>query len=292
MDLFKKHAKWFLLLALLAASTVILYVVFVGTTSNVLTVAFLDVGQGDAIFIEAPNGNQMLIDAGSGKQVLRELQNVMPFYDRSIDVVLATHPDKDHIGGMPAVLERFSVSQFIEPGVVTDSGTYMALLDLAKREGARHTLARRGMKLFLDEDVYFEILFPDRDVSGLETNTASIVGKLVFGKTSFLLTGDSPQNIERYLTALDGNPLVGGLDVDVLKAGHHGSKTSSAKEFVMLASPAFAVISAGKDNTYGHPHKEVLETLQSSGAIILETKNGGAVVFKSDGNSLRILRGR
>src|SRR3989338_4254916 len=287
----KKHAKWFLLVTLCAVSAVILYVVFVGTTSNVLTVAFLDVGQGDAIFIEAPNGNQMLIDAGSGKQVLRELQNVMPFYDRSIDVVLATHPDKDHIGGMPAVLERFSVSQFIEPGVVTDSGTYMALLDLAKREGARHTLAKRGMKLFLDEDVYFEILFPDRDVSGLETNTASIVGKLVYGETSFLLTGDSPKNIEHFLVTLDGNPPAGGLDVDVLKAGHHGSKTSSSEEFVMATSPDFTVISAGKDNQYGHPHREVVERLRASGTSVLETSKGGTVVFESDGRTLWISHG-
>ncbi|HEY4487021.1 MAG TPA: MBL fold metallo-hydrolase, partial [Candidatus Paceibacterota bacterium] len=289
---FGKNTTWLLLVVLLVASVFVVYAVFVGENDGLLTVSFLDVGQGDAIFIEAPNGTQMLVDAGSGKQVLRELQKVMPFYDRSIDIVLATHPDKDHIGGMPGVLERFFVSQFIEPGVLADSGTYTALLGLVESERAKHVLARRGMKIRLDENVYFEILFPDRDVSGLETNTASVVGKLVYRETSFLLTGDSPKNIEHFLVTLDGNLPVGNLDVDVLKAGHHGSKTSSSEEFVMATSPEFTVISAGKDNQYGHPHREVVELLRASGTAVLETSKGGMIVFTSDGNSVRILRGR
>jgi len=290
--MFGKNTTWLLLVVLLVASVFVVYAVFVGENDGLLTVSFLDVGQGDAIFIEAPNGTQMLVDAGSGKQVLRELQKVMPFYDRSIDIVLATHPDKDHIGGMPGVLERFFVSQFIEPGVLADSGTYTALLGLVESERAKHVLARRGMKIRLDENVYFEILFPDRDVSGLETNTASVVGKLVYRETSFLLTGDSPKNIEHFLVTLDGNLPVGNLDVDVLKAGHHGSKTSSSEEFVMATSPEFTVISAGKDNQYGHPHREVVELLRASGTAVLETSKGGMIVFTSDGNSVRILRGR
>lgn len=292
MQMFGKNTTWLLLVVLLVASVFVVYAVFVGENDGLLTVSFLDVGQGDAIFIEAPNGTQMLVDAGSGKQVLRELQKVMPFYDRSIDIVLATHPDKDHIGGMPGVLERFFVSQFIEPGVLADSGTYTALLGLVESERAKHVLARRGMKIRLDENVYFEILFPDRDVSGLETNTASVVGKLVYRETSFLLTGDSPKNIEHFLVTLDGNLPVGNLDVDVLKAGHHGSKTSSSEEFVMATSPEFTVISAGKDNQYGHPHREVVELLRASGTAVLETSKGGMIVFTSDGNSVRILRGR
>ena len=292
MQMFGKNTTWLLLVVLLVASVFVVYAVFVGENDGLLTVSFLDVGQGDAIFIEAPNGTQMLVDAGSGKQVLRELQKVMPFYDRSIDIVLATHPDKDHIGGMPGVLERFFVSQFIEPGVLADSGTYTELLGLVESERAKHVLARRGMKIRLDENVYFEILFPDRDVSGLETNTASVVGKLVYRETSFLLTGDSPKNIEHFLVTLDGNLPVGNLDVDVLKAGHHGSKTSSSEEFVMATSPEFTVISAGKDNQYGHPHREVVELLRASGTAVLETSKGGMIVFTSDGNSVRILRGR
>ena len=176
--------------------------------------------------------------------------------------------------------------------MLADSGTYTELLGLVESERAKHVLARRGMKIHLDENVYFEILFPDRDVSGLETNTASVVGKLVYRETSFLLTGDSPKNIEHFLVTLDGNLPVGNLDVDVLKAGHHGSKTSSSEEFVMATSPEFTVISAGKDNQYGHPHREVVELLRASGTAVLETSKGGMIVFTSDGNSVRILRGR
>lgn len=272
------RVRIFVLAFLLVANALIWY----GVSSEQkgrLTVAFLDVGQGDAIFIEAPNGNQMLIDGGKGKGVLAQLSKVMPLYDKSIDVVLATHPDADHIGGLPAVFEYFDVRTFIEPGVSSDTAVYEALEKSVIEENAKKILARRGMKIDLGEGTSFLVLFPDRDVTDFETNTASIAGILTYGESSFLLTGDSPKEIENYLVFLDAE----GLDVDVLKVGHHGSRTSTSKAFAAAISPEYAVISAGKNNSYGHPHAEVLQILSENDVQVVRTDEMGTIIFTSDG---------
>ncbi|MDP2705136.1 MAG: ComEC/Rec2 family competence protein [Patescibacteria group bacterium] len=268
----------FVLVFLFIVNGFIWYAVY-GEERGHLTVTFLDVGQGDAIFIQAPNGNQMLIDGGKGKAVLSQLSKVMPLYDKSINIVLATHPDADHIGGLPSVFEHFNIKTFIEPGVSSDTAIYKTLGKSVANEGAKKILARRGMKINLGSGVSFLVLFPDRDVTDFETNTASIVGILTYEESSFLLTGDSPKEIENYLTFLNAT----GVDVDVLKAGHHGSKTSTGKAFVSATSPDYAVISAGENNSYGHPHAEVLQTLSDFGAQIVRTDEMGTIIFTSDG---------
>lgn len=201
-----------------------------------LTVSFLNVGQGDSIFIESPTGVQVLVDGGKDKKVLRELAQVMPWWDRSINVLFATHPDADHVGGLFDVLERYKVLYILQPGVQNDTPQTESLLTAVSREkgsGAEERLVRRGEMIDIGGGAYIEILFPDRDVSYLETNTASIVMRVVYGDTSFLLNGDSPEGIERYLVQLDGEK----LKSTVLKAGHHGSRTSSSLSFVGHVSP-------------------------------------------------------
>lgn len=281
MEKIKNNSKYLFLLALLAGAVFVWYAVFKESRDG-LTVAFLDVGQGDAILIDAPNGNQVLIDGGPNKKVLRELSKAMPFYDRTIDMVIATHPDGDHIGGLPEVLNRFSVDFFVEPGVASESAVYEELETLVEKKNIRKVLARRGMKINLAEGTYLLILFPNVDVSDWDANDASIVAKLVYGDTSFLLTGDSPQKIENYLVSVDKE----NLDVDVLKAGHHGSKTSSSESFVGYSSPEYAIISVGKENKYGHPNKGVLEILEKFGVRILRTDEMGSVTIGSDGHSV------
>lgn len=271
--------KLYFLLGFLLVNIFIWHTVITKDGRGVLEISFLDVGQGDAIFIEAPNGNQVLIDGGSNKTVLKELGKVMPFYDRTIDAVIATHPDKDHIGGLIEVLKGYGVSMFMEPGVSSDTGAYQELEKTIADKKLPKILARRGMSLNLGEGARLNILFPDRDTEGWETNTASIVAKLVYGNNSFLLTGDSPIAIEKYLSMIDGK----NLQSDVLKAGHHGSKTSTSESFASLVSPEYAVISAGKNNRYGHPHKEVLDILEKTKATILKTYEQGTISFSSDG---------
>ncbi len=262
---------------------------------GVLTVAFLNVGQGDSIFIEAPNGNQMLIDGGPDRSVLRELGKVMPFYDKDIDVVIATHPDADHISGLNDVLAKYKVSLFLEPGVLTDTNVYKELekriLEKEKLNKIKKIEARKGMVIDLGSGangkVVLEILYPILDPRGMETNTASIVARLVYGENEFLLTGDSPANIENYLVSLDGAH-GGKLESDVLKAGHHGSKTSTSENFVKSVSPQYAIISAGFENRYGHPHQDVLDNLNKFNIKILRTDLDGRIVFESDGMNIKL----
>jgi len=279
MDMFRQQAKWYALGALCVATIFIWHAVFAESDRGVLTIAFLDVGQGDAIFIEAPSGAQALIDGGPNKAVLRELGSVMPFYDRSIDIVIATHPDQDHIGGLPDVFKRYDVDYFLESGAVSETGAYHALESTVSLSGAERVLARRGMKISLGDNASLHILFPDRDVSGMESNDASIIAQLIFGETEVLLTGDAPQKIEKYLAAKDGQ----GLKSDILKVGHHGSKTSTSELFIGFVSPEYAIISAGANNRYGHPHKEVVDTLLRFGVTSFNTSESGTIIFKSDG---------
>jgi competence protein ComEC len=252
------------------------------SNSDELTVTFFDVGQGDAIFIETPNKNQVLIDGGMGRAVLRHLGSHMSFFDRSIDVVIATHPDADHIGGLPNVLARYDVGMFLT-SAVHDSGTdARALTASVLNEPLEIIHANHTMTLLLDRDVVLEVLFPDRDVEMLETNTASLILKLTYKDTSFLFTGDAPQGIETYVASIYED----ALQSDVLKVGHHGSKTSSAEVFLGYVNPEYAIISAGCDNAYGHPHREVVERLQRFEIEILETCAHGNITFVSDGHEL------
>ena len=282
MQSLKINIRWYLLAILLFANFFIWNAIFIETRNGILTVVFLDAGQGDAIFIEAPNGNQVLIDGGPNKSVLRQLSKVMPFYDRSIDIVIATHPDKDHIGGLPDVLQRYTVDFILESGAKNDTGISRAFESAILQNKIKRIFAKRGMAITLGDDVFLNILFPDRNVSEVESNTASIVAQLVYKNTEFMFTGDSPKTIEEYLVFLDGEK----LRSDVLKVGHHGSKTSSSESFVGYVSPEYAIISAGADNSYGHPHKEVVEILNQFGSAILNTKDNGAIVFKSDGENI------
>lgn len=291
---FRLKIKIGFLIVLILLVSFLAYTNFKNDRGGVLTVAFLDIGQGDSIFIDAPNGNQLLVDGGPSKSVLRELSKLMPFYDKSIDVVLATHPDSDHVSGLNDVLDKYKVDLFLEPGVEGETALYKELNSKIENLKIERLEARRGMKVDLGEGVNLEILFPVLDPRGMETNTASIVARLVYGESEFLLTGDSPKNIEDYLVSLEsaecqGEPLTClSLKSDVLKAGHHGSKTSTGEQFVKAVSPQYAVISAGKNNKYGHPAPETLDTLAKLGIKILRTDESGQIVFTSDGMNLRI----
>lgn len=286
MQLLRDQGQIIFLATLFLATCLIWYAVFRENREGMLTIAFLDIGQGDAIYIEAPNGNQMLIDGGPPKKILSALRRVTPFYDRSIDILMVTNPDLDHIGGFIDVLGSFKVDKVVEPGTRNVSGVYAELEQSISTEGADRIVAQRGQTIWLDKKhgVSFQVLFPDRNVSGVGTNDGSIVGKLLYGNTSIMFTGDSPQKIEKYLVLLDGDK----LDSDILKVGHHGSRTSTSEEFVGFVSPEYAVISNGRGNSYGHPHKETLNTLDKFDVKTFRTDEKGTIIFKTDGETLSI----
>ena len=282
--LFGRKIKWYCIALLFLATFCIWFLIYQGS-SKTLSVSFLDVGQGDSIFIETPSKNQILIDGGPpNKKVLRELGKKMPFYDRHIDVVIGTHPDQDHIGGFIDVLNRFKIGIFLEPGLPNDTSVYKEIVNLISEKKIKNIIAKRGMRLLLDEEAYMDIIFPDRGVSGFDTNDASIIARLVYGDHEFLLTGDSPQKIEKYLAYVDGK----NLESDVLKAGHHGSKTSTSGELLSVVNPKYVVISSGKENSYGHPHEEVLNRLKDFKVGILRTDTLGTITFETDGKTMKI----
>ena len=240
----------------------------------------LDVGQGDALFIEAPNGNRVLIDGGAGDVLLSQVGRVMPFFDRDIDLLINTNPDKDHFEGFIPLLDRYSVGAFMESGTLADgSSLWVELKKKIKNKGIAEIVARRGQRIVLGDEVYIDILFPDRDIPNVSHNDGSIVAQLVYKGTKVMLTGDSTTNIEKYLIGLDGER----LDSDILKAGHHGSKTSTGEEFLKEVSPNIVLISAGKGNSYGHPSSETVEVLEKNKIPYLVTMDEGMIVFESDG---------
>jgi len=286
MNFIRKYPREVVVSVLILSNILVWFTVYERQPSDILTVYFLDVGQGDAIFIDSPQHGRALIDGGANRKVLSELGKILPFADKRIDVMVETHPDKDHIGGLPEIVSRYKVGMFLEPGVESDNTIDDELKRRVKDKNIPKLFARRGMVLNFSDGVKLQILFPlpDQDVSNWETNRASIVAKLVYGNKSFLMTGDSPIQIEEALLSL--NPEI--LDSDVLKAGHHGSKTSTSLKYARAVSPDYAVISAGKDNTYGHPHQEVLDILEKVGAKIVSTADSGTIKFETNGKTLKI----
>jgi competence protein ComEC len=241
-----------------------------------LIVSFLDIGQGDAILIKTPNGNRMLIDGGPDKKILEQIGNELPFGEKKIDVVLATHPDSDHIGGLPYIFDQYEIGAYFDSGVQAESPAYLAIKQRIFDEvGEKYFHGNRGMKIILDEkaDVVFEIFSPAMVYENADTNTTSIVGKLKYAGQNFLFTGDAPQGVEDYLVDYFGEE----LNSQVLKVGHHGSKTSTSQKFVKQVLPEFAIISSGVGNTYGHPTVEVLEILQTENVKILRTDQSGTI---------------
>jgi len=259
------------------------YAVFAESRSG-LKVAFLDVGQGDAIFIQAENGNQILLDGGPNKAALNQLSKVMPFYDRSIDMVIASHPDSDHISGLIEVLKRYKVYSAMEPGTKSDNVIYQEFENLVKEKNIQDIFAGRDMRVNLDNGLYLDILLPVVDPENLDPHAGMLVIRLVYGKNSFLLTGDMEKSLEGYLVFLEGH----NLKTDVLKVGHHGSRTSTSEVLLGFSAPEYAVISVGKDNQYGHPHKETLDILNKFQIPILRTDESGMIKIKSDGEQIFI----
>lgn len=250
---------------------------------RVLRVAFLNVGQGDAVLITAPNGNQLLYDAGppSGAS-LRALADEMSFWDRNIDVVIFSHPDSDHIGAFPEIFKRYKIGAVLESGATSKNGVYDAVETAIVSEGSAHFLAHTGMTIDMGGGVFAEVLYPDYDMSGAETNSASIVLRIHYGTTAFLVSGDLPIAQEEYIAKKFGV----ALHSQVLKLGHHGSRTSSSPYWLAAVSPDIAVISAGIDNRYGHPHKEVLNLLTKLGIPVIKTYEEGTISFASDGETI------
>lgn len=258
-----------------------------GKKDGLLKVYFLDVGQGDAMFVEAPNGNQVLIDGGPDGKVLAELGKIMPFFDRDIDLVSISHPQSDHLSGALEVLDRYEVGQILESSISYDSALFSAWQGKKRTEGARQLWALAGEVLDLGSGVRLEVLGPK---SGLklaksDINNDSVVIRLVYKDFEVLFTGDTEKKGE--LVILNQNK---NISADVLKVGHHGSKTSTTASFLNAINPQVAVIEVGAKNRYGHPTKEVLDRLDNSGIKYYRTDTDGGIKISSDGNKFFVTK--
>lgn len=273
----------------------VLGVALAGRPDGRLHVTALDVGQGDAILVTAPSGARMLVDGGPDPDLtLRRLGEVMPFWDRRIDVVLLTHPHEDHVAGLVDVLRRFAVRRVLEPGRDYENPSYARFLDLAAAEpGVTTGRPRAGQSLRLDASTIVRFLYPstaDAAAPLLEDdiNNGSVVALVTCGGFSALLAGDAEAPVEALLLARGLPP------ADVLKVGHHGSESSSTPSFIGAVAARVGLISAGIDNEYGHPRQATLDALAAAGITAFRTDLDGTVDVTSDGRMMEIVsrRGR
>jgi competence protein ComEC len=251
-----------------------------------LSVVFFDIGQGDAIFIETSKGNKILIDGGPDSAILEKLGESLPFWDRTIDLIILTHPDSDHLAGLLEVLRSYKVKNILWTGILMDTADFKKWQELIKREEAEIYLAQAGQKIIISPKIVLEVLHPFENLAGKSfknVNNTSIILKLDFGETSFLFTGDAYKSAEKELIGKGAD-----IDSDILKIGHHGSKTSSAEEFIGQVSPEVAVISVGRNNRYNHPHPETLAVLEKYGINIFRTDSDGDVKIISNGKNYAI----
>jgi len=275
--------KYPLLGILLASSFIIWSAVFEQAPDGILEVTFFDVGQGDAIFIETPSGKQVLIDGGPDKRVMGKLNQEMPFYDRNIDLVILTHPDADHLTGLVEVLEYYNIGRILTSGLAKDTIIYQKWRDLIEEKQIPLTLAQAGQEIILEQGIVFEVIWPNQssiDSYSNPSNNVSVAGRLVYGQTEILLTGDVEKKVENFLNNQ-------GIESDILKLGHHGSKTSSNANFLKKVDPEVIVISVGERNKYKHPSKEVLERIKD--ILTYRTDRNGDIKILTNGILFDIL---
>ncbi len=251
---------------------------------NRLEVDFLDVGQGDAALIQTPHHKLILVDAGPpDKKVLRRLGEVLPFWEKHLDLVILTHPHDDHFGSMADVLRRYNVASVMATDYETKQASYSELLKVVEQQ--KIPVLRPWNSDFVIDNVHFNFLFPYSSMAKtkLQTaNNASIVFKLSYGTMDFLFTGDAEAPVEEKLLANNKND----LEAEVLKLGHHGSDTSSTEDFLKTVKPQFAIASVGINNTFGHPSPLIINRLARLGIQFYRTDQDGTITFFSNGNNL------
>ncbi|PKG32037.1 MBL fold metallo-hydrolase, partial [Methanoregula sp.] len=252
------------------------------STTGDLKAYFLDVGQGDSSIILFRD-KMILIDAGDtdrGDTVVRALQDLGV---RKIDLLVATHPHADHVGGMQAVLTNFEVGKVLDSGLPTSSSLYEKFLSTIDRKQIPYIVAERGQTIDIDPALRILVLSPPKERAGEDLNTNSIVLRVSYGTVNLLYTGDATAPAEEAMVR-SGYP----LDAQVLKVGHHGSSGASSAAFLSRVNPQVAILSLGKGNDYGHPHRETLERLNAAGPMIFRTDMDGTIRVESDGNTLSV----
>ncbi|MGL4772336.1 MAG: ComEC/Rec2 family competence protein [Clostridium sp.] len=245
------------------------------------TVHYINVGQGDCILIEV-NNKTLLIDAGPKE----ERNNVISYLNKEsikkLDYIIATHPHEDHIGNMSEVIKNYDVGDFYAPKITNTTKSFERMVDALKDKNKKINVIKEGTdSIDLGKNTKVKVFSPSIDKYDNLNNYSPII-KIEYGDTSFLFTGDAEKEVEDYVLKFKDE-----LNCDVIKLGHHGSSSSSSPNFIKQVSPSTAIISCGKDNKYGHPHKETLSTLQKYDINYFITVEEGSIIVKSDGKKIK-----
>ncbi len=248
-------------------------------SKNIIKVNYIDVGQGDSELIQV-NDKNILIDAGPNESIDKLMNYLSKQNIKKLDYVIATHPDEDHIGGMSSVIKKYDIGEFYAPKKLATTQTFENMVKALKTKNIKINPGKSGMSLDLGKSVVCEMLAPNND-KYTDTNNYSIVVKITYGQSKFLFTGDAEKISEKEMLAKNLD-----LSADVLKVGHHGSSSSSSKEFLDKVNPKIAIISCGKNNKYGHPHSETIKQLKNRKVQIYRTDVDGSIVLISDGKKI------
>ncbi len=250
-----------------------------------LFVYYLNVGQGDSILIKSPNGKKILIDGGRDNKVVKELEKVLPFYDKQIDILILSHDDLDHIGGFFDVIKKYNVKKILRSNAQITSEYEKELLSQTQKSNIEVKNISWGDKIIIDSknEIYLDVLWPNNMENLTNENTNSLVLELIHGENEFLFTGDATIETELFIIKEFGDK----IDSDVLKVGHHGSKTSTSQIFLEKVTPDYSILSYG-ENSYGHPHQEVFDKLEKFGGEIFQTNERATIVARSNGENLEV----
>lgn len=254
--------------------------------SGKITVDFIDVGQGDAILVTSSNGAAMLIDAGDNSDENRIVEYLTNKGIKKLDYVIGTHPHADHIGGLDAVIRNFDVGDIYMPKKSHTTKTFKDVLVAVKERGYSIQTAKAGVRFELEPGVDVQMVAPIADTYE-NLNDYSAVVRLSCGNISFLFTGDAEKISEYEMLESQYS-----LSSTVLKVGHHGSVTSTSDEFLEQVNPKYAVISSGKENEYGHPHKEIIEKLKQANIEYYNTQTSGTIRVITDGETIEFIEER
>ena len=251
-----------------------------------LEVSYLDVGQGDSTLIKTPYGQNVLIDGGSDNAVINMLGKELSWWDKNIDLMILSHPHDDHLNGLIDVINRYKVKKILYTGAIHTSPNYLKWLELVKDKKIPVVIVDKPQTINFGEDCGLNILYPRENLSGevvADLNNSSIVAKLIYGKNKFLFVGDIEVEAEKELIEKNID-----LQANVLKAGHHGSDTSTSQDFLERIDPKIVVIQVGVDNNFGHPSRRVLKRLERIGAEIFRNDLDGVIKITSDGENIYV----
>ena len=249
-----------------------------------LQVSFFDVGQGDGMLLRTPYGHDVLIDAGPTGSIVNKLGATLPWYNRDLELVIITHPHADHYRGLFEVLKRYEIKKVIVPDVTTTSSLYQKLITQLQEQHIPVIRLKYPIRLRMGHDLTLDLLFPDHPLGTIKSmNDASLTGMLTFKHSRILLPGDLEAKGENYLIKKQAH-----LKADVLKVGHHGSKTSTTEAWLSAIDPDYAIISVGAKNSYGHPHPSVVERLQEHDVTTYRTDVQGDITLTSDGDKITL----